>query len=1707
MLNTKTLLEKMVKHFPRWMDIRKRVSTSTGGALLQSVAEETANIQEALEEFKSEFFIEKYFGEEDKVVDFVYSFHIGHIDLNQFSMISHPLTLTTDLKLFYSSTGYVYYEEGYIYFRMQDIKPDERIEYSLGKYVYNEAITKIHVWNIFDEFAAFVGIERHVNENNKDLEKRILNVFKDKMNSSEKGLTHALLTELMILDPTITADEIKIEGVTPENLRLKYDDFNTVLDKIAAINKDCYKYKKWDIDPWYYSISSIDYIPHAWDVAIEAYQDGVGTGDDLNIFLSSPEDTTDASVVFYKEELTMLTEYLDTNNKDTSLDITLSRYKDQMAPVKADYKITATVAYDITNEEIAFSYAEKGYVSQEKSIIELIDLDADGNPVMSKMSTTDNRKLSEGQKYKLRFSPKELYEDIHIDTCNMRTKSTVLELLKAKGEFNIVNGILKHEGTKLVVNEIEELSSSQNLKNSTDGIKMASTANTSTATLNLNNCALENLTVSHNSQTVALPSDFVYLQGFKETSENMYESEETMGETSLMFAMSANIIQFSTSGKCSIVITEGGVVTNTFDKVEKDFFFTSIINNELKDFQVVIRPLDAFEKVSVYDIYYSAYEVSYELSSGNFTLGKLTAGGQSYILPNFTSNQLKITLTSYTSEAPYISHIFIGTPYDITDIYETETFTAQEDSLLNIESTGFNIDLIAINSSEQEDFDSPNTKKNYVPNVTFKSLSDEAYFILNLSEYIEINKLTADNTKVLFFTESEVKKAKVILEKSKEIDLVFIEGTRERNKQEYRLIDLFNVDPEKDDRLYISNIKPGFIVQKGILQECLDLKDIPELQTSFSSGVFNFTNLPALYEQEYIVGDGDTVLTTVGYSGSISTAYIHAKDVQEYVAYNSYDMIVPMHEFIEIEEGFSPFLPKNQIFTYVIKMQTSSLSASFQTMTDDYEVIDLNTDWSLGKNYIKITSNCDIKDFNIYEKEVLSISKKISLQTSIPFDNILKTDEGEEINLCKYVIDLPDGFHLEMTSINAAVSSMESNPEYYKSYAFYKPENGITKLEYCNIDTIVEFYTGEINNVGEVINKVNVPINSYSLNKELGIILWNDEVISELDYSILYIIYTIKIPTSISIPSDKLFEIANYPLEGYSVIGRIDNIENLGDQDTYDLSMDNNYEYSDKVIVHCTNPSFDAELNGNMVTFKRTVDDYALYAKSGYYYVDGQEYYLFAENTTDEVSKVLNATFSSTTQDSEGIHFQKEAINHISNSVFDVDGLGNISNQDFVKYDNLEGVSSINSLTACNTFNYWNAIGCNLSFIDGLNGVGLKIEQKIPNGYCYLNITSPGEICNMSFYGTGDITFYLGEEIKYTDLYYPDSDNIKVLNSIDKNIGEDIYSYSFVPKENYNYYLIAQGNGTIDDIIVDDSTNNNVTHQKNIDILGLKIEEEISEPYTNRVFFSSTKGAKEDGAEFDSTNTIINSSLINWGLTQTKIFSVTEDWSFSEMNNIDIKHNTLLSSSISVGTVKTNPIFIGDYRMLKSLIIKINNVELEATSGFTTKVYSSNTPNGTYKLQSSFLTNTGIIFNKELASFGQYIKIEIIIPANKMISTLTVFSEYKEDVVTPAERISSNGRLISEIYDTQYQTDYVLSNINIEKISNISDVSMEIRAAKENAMEDIWTDWKSISLGENFEVQNTISFTDYRYFQIRVLLKNIDAYIKINYFDLKAVKE
>jgi hypothetical protein len=172
-------------------------------------------------------------------------------------------------------------------------------------------------------------------------------------------------------------------------------------------------------------------------------------------------------------------------------------------------------------------------------------------------------------------------------------------------------------------------------------------------------------------------------------------------------------------------------------------------------------------------------------------------------------------------------------------------------------------------------------------------------------------------------------------------------------------------------------------------------------------------------------------------------------------------------------------------------------------------------------------------------------------------------------------------------------------------------------------------------------------------------------------------------------------------------------------------------------------------------------------------------------------------------------------------------------------------------------------------------------------------------------------------------------------------------------------------------------------------------------------------------------------------------------------------------------------------------------------TGFMTRIKTSSTLNGDYRVVSTHKDNIGYTSGSNLM---QYIKLAIDIPADKIINSIDIYIEYKSTKdAAPKEVQVYSGTFISEILDTHYTSNYKVKGIDIDTISNINDVTIQIRGAKENYDGEVWTDWKTITLDGNLNVSDTVTFGGYRFFQARITLLNRNAYVKLNYIDLGVI--
>ena len=224
-----------VREFPKWMSIRKRPEKATSGLFLQAIIEEQTDVVEELEKFIKEFFLISYVGKESTIADYVYIVQVGNIDYLTSELIKPVLDITIDTRTFLDNMNTcALYQGGYLIISTDNLPSDGNLLYTYNDYKYGGKLQRYHIWNIFDEFAMFLGLNRFsdTGETNAQLLKRCFLVFSNPTNSTRVGLQNVIMNCLSN-DITVEREDIKIEIPDDHNVWLLFMNILCNLTKIS----------------------------------------------------------------------------------------------------------------------------------------------------------------------------------------------------------------------------------------------------------------------------------------------------------------------------------------------------------------------------------------------------------------------------------------------------------------------------------------------------------------------------------------------------------------------------------------------------------------------------------------------------------------------------------------------------------------------------------------------------------------------------------------------------------------------------------------------------------------------------------------------------------------------------------------------------------------------------------------------------------------------------------------------------------------------------------------------------------------------------------------------------------------------------------------------------------------------------------------------------------------------------------------------------------------------------------------------------------------------------------------------------------------------------------------------------------------------------------------------------------------------------------
>lgn len=1727
MLNANELLLKAIENFPKWMDIRKRYFSSNGGQLLNAYSEEIEEIQNEINEYIKQFFIPYYQDKVNIIPDIIYRVNIGYVDIDEvYIEVKDPaLKITNDMKLFYDNKEYAYYEEGYIF-----IKNDKStIDIMIDETIYTKVTEKYHVWNAYDEFAVFVGIRRYENETNEELYNRIIYTATHIANSSEEGLKNAIVASIINIAPEVENTDIEFEKPTPTNLIRYYNETETILDKLIFINKDILRTKKWDVDRWSNDFKQIDYMPHIWNTQLLEYINGVGDNIDLKPYLMSNNDTSDVNISFYDISEEDIDAYIQNKSIDETIDLSLVKYNNVLNPYMAKYTITASDATEIITTKNTVNMVFDLYETKTGAITKPIQEVINSKNDLYNIDIINPGALEDGKYYRLKFIPKNQYSSMEIYKCYgvdeygqivKDDEGNLYDFIDENDIFKLDNGVLKNTLVKECAENIEAFSYSSNMVNTSEGMRIQDISDNGELVLNVNGCNMSKFKLLVNTDMTRVElSDIKMSNFFYNPEEDAFFSNVLDQEISLtVLLQKTNQISFTLEqGQCNVQLIVNGLPEQmeTIQINNTTIYKTPLYNNPQRMEIIIVGFKDNPLKIN--NIVYTSYDLNININNDNLTLIE----NDCYQLPDVNENDINISIRTYTQYSPYIKKVFVGEPINTEECAYVTGIINGKDNIKLIIDTNCTVELYTTENKEtfsscRKNDPEQSVVLDYTTNDIFKATSDNSYIILDTSKYNSINNISILKGTHETINYGNSTKHVIRLKEGDEISNITIDGNYNSIISSKTLINLItSIYPEyqpytdydsgiyESDKLYISKVLKSLIIEKPNGEQ-IDIKLSKESFGINESNTINkivISNMPESMQAAFVsVADNGIEYSTITseYCGSFEYFYLYPKLSKTYVARNECLMYTETKDYIEITNTFDNGYDNSKTMLYQIQVDNpEACTAMFNN----------NKNWCINQHLISIKLNKE-KDFNASTK---IITETIKLQNTIKLNRIYIDTNKEIIELDKYTI-------LENPNYDVIYSYDINNPSYTKAEFITAESDGFNKLSYANIAEII--YLGDPPDMYGNYPDNFITQNRYEIDKDKGIIIWNDMSLAGKE---LYVEYSIKKALSIKFHTDYLYKKVQYPIEAYKKIGEF-KLKEVSHGDKIDLTnpllgdlqleieLKEMYEKHNTIYVSFSSPNFMAEKNGSILEFKNISSDVNLAIKTGWYYIFGREYYLFATDESKDAVRDEFLDLYNASKINETLYLHKDTSNFIRNSKMSIGSMGITHGiKDFNQLITLSGSSYANTITACNSYGNWKVFATNVSLANGLNDLGLMFTPYNSEGYDYaaLEITDYLQENNhISFYATEGLKTYIGIEPYINDVTLTDTIAINTLGEITRtdnniksaylNIGNDML---------YKYYLVVRGEGVIDDIIIQNSQNIDMSlHRKNITNLGFEIPEVTSIGTTNRLAFDMSKGQKNNYAEVDANGYISTSSNIDWGVTKIRNYSTNNDFNnyciLSKANIVNINDiDCIVTTNETLGNLTTYPIYISDEEALKSIIFKINDVAIDRLTGFNTKLMQSATIDGVYIECSLQRYGDSISYYTNNVKYP-YIKLSVDIPKGKIINNIDIYAEYKStDVISPSEIISLHGSFESKVYDTHIEDKYMVKEIGIDDIEYESEVVIYIRGSRDGSRLTVWSEWKEIF--KNGEYINDVKFDGYRYFQIKVELQGRNSKIKLTHVDLE----
>ena len=1645
---------KAIEFFPRWMNIRRRPYKSDEGNLLSSIVEEYDNVRKEIQNYEKDFFLINFLGKEDEILETLYTAHVGTIEnFSKFDIKNYTLTLTTDIETFQTNTTSMYYQDGYIMIRPRFVSSDSPyLNYTYNDYPYSIKWVQMHVWNVFDEFAWFAGLDRFDNESNKDLCTRTIASFKNRTNITEEGLKNAITN---IASDILAKATITMEQPDENNMAIADDTFGTVFERLAQENKDLARTKVWDLSYWQNSFKTFNYLPHIWDAQVKLYQDGVGYNDSLLVHLSNDLtgiESTNVSITAYKKSKRALEQYIQKNMIQKQMTLSLKRYKDILSTTKLQYRIVASNVKKINPSEITF----RGYQTSTNTSKQYIS-----DIIIGQQNITEvkNNILKADTKYKLLFYPNgsqdangNHYGTMQIYKCNVTSNKTIKSLLTNSGSFSVSNSIFQNRDIKFFTDTIKNLTSYENLKDTDNGMTVSDISNIGRFIVDVSNAGNQYIVTplhcqktdyTKNTQFVSITHNFNYNNDVIEDNYNDTDSMISIKMSSVK-DFSFELLKESDASRQGTIHVSIVEPDKQYSKDMTTSGTFSLSYDIPTDITVVIQKT-GMNPVRIGNI--EAARVGFSVSAIDANNASISVIHTSFgILVPAAAKELIIELQAYSNSLPYIDFIHIGPTLDNSSVYTIDNISGDS---LDIDT---NCRVVLVDKSTGTMTDNYITKSTYQNNT-----QDTGIIYIDVSKYTQI---TYSSSKI--YTDTNTNEKYITVSPGANISYIQIKGTSKQLIYNRSLSDILSLQNITGYDCYINRNIPDVILYNKNSEKLFRIQKTL-LDTSCDTYHINTPDLSVI--SSFIQDDTHSKIGT-DTTEPFSYISLYPSEYNEYVAYNSVTMYQSEMNNVPLVYNFSPLLSQTSFVLFQITNIPKDVVIEFTKQ-------DSAASWSLGNKSqgIHIKTNTDHGNQQNYQAEVKELQETFIISNSIPLQDSYMIN-GESTNLSEYIITPPDKMQVDYTDKTAVDTVRVEN-------------DGFTKLLYSNINKVLTVQ----------INDATIDTNKYSLLSEAGIIIWNDNTLYGQNAKVTY---QYKKPYALSYKSlDDLYDVVGYTVDAYEAINKTPDVyENKKDGDTFSV----NYPDADHLTLSCSNEGFMAvsDKDNSYISVYKITHDNVVVVHNGYLYDQGKEYWMFADRYENKINCYDGITFNNVRKVPGKLLLDIESTNHIINSSMSGSSyLDTLCVVDFLTNKHIPEISKLQSLTPCDSFSAWYGFFVDVSLKESGVSYDLVITPKEEFGYAALEITDYISDNDIIYIDTdSNASMYLCKDILV--------DNQHIRKTVFAE-PTDTFTDNKIQIKNYDkksrYFILVSGKKdqsiTISEIVITNTPIDNV-HKKNIDKFGYILTEKRDKGTDVPLLFSPSF-SRENNVEFDRKNELMMGVNTDYGLTMIQ----DVDLDSCQINRITYLKNVFQTKDES-GTILTPVIEIDNYQALKSISVRINNILLDNTyKNFTISVLTSNSNGSTFReVYTKENTNSAIVNQRYVK---KYIRIRITMPANTLVDSIAIFAKYNEDKETPRVRYHTKGIMVTKLFDTCASADYQLISIQASRVKKKDSIHFEIRGYKEDETAGQWTDWYLVTTDNKFNVTSNNIFRGYRLFQLRVTIENNASRILLNGITMRTV--